>query len=39
LFIRRRFVNKMNADITAAKKKDIDTFDSPETSISDESLG
>jgi fused signal recognition particle receptor len=36
--IRRRFVNKMNADITAAKKKDIDTFDSPETSISDESL-
>jgi fused signal recognition particle receptor len=36
--IRRRFVNKMNADITAAKKKDIDTFDSPETSISDEPL-
>jgi fused signal recognition particle receptor len=36
--IRRRFVNKMNADITAAKKKDIDTSDSPETSISDESL-
>ncbi|MBU1296631.1 MAG: signal recognition particle-docking protein FtsY, partial [Gammaproteobacteria bacterium] len=26
--VRRRFVNKMNADIAAAKKKDIDTPDS-----------
>lgn len=36
--IRRRFVNKMNADITEAKKKDIDTSDSVETSISNEPL-
>ncbi|MDE8604514.1 signal recognition particle-docking protein FtsY [Marinomonas sp. RSW2] len=36
--IRRRFVSKINADITAAKKKDIDTSDSVETSISNEPL-
>lgn len=43
--VRRRFVNKMNADIAAAKKKDIDTPDSvqdestsAETLVSDEQL-
>ena len=36
--IRRRFVNKMNADIKAAKKKDIDAPDSAETPMSDASL-
>ncbi|WP_421846934.1 signal recognition particle-docking protein FtsY [Marinomonas sp.] len=43
--VRRRFVNKMNADIAAAKKKDIDTSDSvqdestsAETLVSDEQL-
>lgn len=43
--VRRRFVNKMNADIAAAKKKDIDAPDSvqdesssAETLVSDEQL-